>query len=188
MTESAAEKAIKPDQNPDDLPTTPAQLMAELDRLGISYELHKHDPVFTVSESAYLKAHIPGIHCRNLFLRDKKKKMYLVVAANETAVDLKKLQHVIGSDRLSFGSAERLWENLGVWPGSVCPFAIINDTKGTVRIVLDKTMMDGDLVNYHPMINSMTVCLIPDDLKKFIKATGHEPEVIDLRPAAPDAD
>lgn len=188
MTSSTAEQAERPAQNQEDLPTTPAQLLARFDELGIACAVHEHAPVFTVSESAHLKASIPGIHCRNLFLRDKKKNMFLVVAANETKIDLKKLQGLIGSDRLSFGSAERLWENLGVWPGSVCPFAIINDTKGAVRVVLDRSMMEGDLVNYHPLVNWMTVCLTPGDLVKFIKACGHEPDIIDLAPAAPDED
>ncbi len=168
------------------LPTTSEQLLTQLGALGLAYDLHEHDPVFTVAESEHLTVAIPGVHCRNLFLRDKKKKMYLVVATHETKIDLKKLPGLIGSDRLSFGSAERLWEYLGVRPGSVCPFSIINDKEGVVKIILDHSMMAADRVNYHPMENHMTIGLSPDDLLKFIESCGHKPHIVDLGPAAPE--
>ncbi len=168
------------------LPTQPEELLALFDRLDISFESHKHEAVFSVAESDRLINHIEGVHCRNLFLRDKKKKMYLVVAANETAVDLKKLQDVIGSARLSFGSADRLWEYLGVRPGSVCPFAVINDKDHMVQVILDAAMMEGKLVNYHPLINEMTVSLSPDGLMQFFEHSGHDAQIVDLSPAAPD--
>lgn len=169
-----------------DLPTSPDALLSYLDDLNITYKVYEHEAVFTVDESDKVNAGIPGMHCRNLFLRDKKKNMFLIVAQNETAVDLKKLSGLIESGRLSFGSAQRLWENLGVKPGSVCPFAIMNDTDKNVRIILDHTMMDAAMVNYHPMQNTMTISLKPHDLVKFIKDTGHEAEITDLSPAAPD--
>lgn len=172
-------------QNPSDLPTTPEELLAHLNELDISYTLHEHEAVFTVAESEKLDATIPGVHCRNLFLRDKKKKNFLVVLRNETEVDMKKLPGVIGSDRLSFGSSDRLWEFLGVWPGSVCPFSIVNDTDQKVKILLDKDMMEGEIVNYHPLINTMTVSLSPADLLRFIESTGHAPHIVDLSPAKP---
>ena len=168
------------------LPTSSQDLLKQFDELGIEYALHEHERVFTVAESSKIEKGIEGLHCRNLFLRDKKKKMYLVVAANETQIDLKKLQGVIGSDRLSFGSADRLWQYLGVRPGSVCPFAIVNDTQGAVEMILDANMMDADIVCYHPMENNMTVGIGPDDLVKFIRSTDHEPRIIDMGPAAPD--
>ncbi len=164
-----------------DLPTHPDTLIAHLDSLGISYELHHHKAVFTVEESQTIENDIPGAHCRNLYLRDKKKRNYLVVALNETPVDLKALPSHIGSDRLSFGSAERLFQFLGVKPGSVCPFSIINDTDHAVTLILDKDMMDKDIVNYHPLDNRMTVGLSPDDLLKFIDSCGHRPHIIDLK-------
>jgi Ala-tRNA(Pro) deacylase len=169
------------------LPTTPEALFAVLDDLGITYGLFHHDPIYTVAEGESLKIDIPGLHCRNLFLRDKKKAMFLVVAANETAIDLKKLQGVLDCGRLSFGSADRLWNMLGIRPGSVCPFCIINDTDNSVRIILDAAMMDADIVNYHPLDNAMTIGLSPADLIKFIEYTGHQPHIVDLGPAAPDA-
>lgn len=99
---------------------------------------------------------------------------------------MKKLPSIIGSDRLSFGSADRLWEYLGVRPGSVCPFAVVNDTDQQVKILLDKSMMETDLVNYHPLLNTMTVSLKPADLVKYIETTGHEAHIVDLSPAKPD--
>lgn len=170
----------------DDLPTSPDSLMAKLDELGVEYQLHHHEAVYTVEESEKIDADIPGTHCRNLFLRDKKKKNFLVVLQNATDIDMKKLPPVIGSDRLSFGSADRLWEFLGVRPGSVCPFAITNDTENKVKILLDKSMMETDVVNYHPLLNTMTVSLKPADLLKFIETTGHEAHIVDLSPAKPD--
>jgi Ala-tRNA(Pro) deacylase len=120
------EQSLKPLQDKE-LPTSPAALLAVLDNLGIAYKLHSHPPIFTVAEGVHLKESIPGLHCRNLFLRDKKEIMYLVVVANDTKVDLKNLEKLLGSARLSFGSPERLWTHLGITPGSVCPFAAIND-------------------------------------------------------------
>ncbi len=168
------------------LPTTSDELLQNLQKLDVSYALHKHEPIFTVEGGEHLKASIPGLHCRNLFLRDKKKKMFLVVAANETKIDLKKLSSVLECGRFSFGSADRLWENLGIRQGSVNPFCIMNDTDHKVRIILDKYMMDQDIVNYHPMDNAMTIGLSPADLMRFIESTNHDPEIVDLTPAAPD--
>ena len=173
-------------ENLEDLPTSPESLMAKLEELGIEYTLHHHEAVFTVEESEKLDSEIPGTHCRNLFLRDKKKKNFLVVLQNATEVDMKKLPSVIGSDRLSFGSADRLWQFLGVRPGSVCPFTIINDTEKQVKILLDKSMMETDIVNYHPLLNTMTVSLKPADLIKFIEDCGHEAHIVDLSSAKPD--
>lgn len=168
------------------LPTSPEALMARLTELGIEFSYYEHQAVFTVAESAEVDAGIVGTHCRNLFLRDDKKKNFLVVLQNATSVDVKKLPAVIGSSRLSFGSADRLWEYLGVRPGSVCPFSIINDTGNNVKICLDKSMMETDIVNYHPLQNTMTVGLKPADLIRFIESTGHTPHIIDLSSAAPD--
>jgi Ala-tRNA(Pro) deacylase len=183
MTESAA---LPPVADAPPLPTSPAQLLQYLDSLMISYRKYDHPAVFTVAESLEIERDMEGVHCRNLFLCDKKKRMFLVVAANETRIDLKKLPGLIGSDRLSFGSAERLWTYLGVRPGSVCPYAIINDKGHDVTVILDAAMMRGPVVNYHPLLNTMTIGVSPSDLLKFMRACGHEPRVVDLGPAAPD--
>lgn len=168
------------------LPTQPADLLVHLDGLGLSYKVYDHDPIFTVEEGLHLKAEIPGVHCRNLFLRDKKKRMYLVVAANETQLDMKKLAPVIDSGRLSFGSADRLWEYLGIRQGSVNPFCVVNDTDNAVKIILDAAMMEADLVNYHPMDNAQTIGLTPADLLIFMEDSGNEFAIVDLTAAAPD--
>lgn len=169
MTNNALEK---------DLPTPPDKLFDTLQEIDISYKIYEHEPVFTVSESEKLDRDIPGTHCRNLFLRDKKKQNFLIVAANQTQIDLKKAQELIGCGRLSFGSPERLWEHLGIRPGSVCPFTAINDPNHHVQIILDKFMMDSDLVNYHPLDNSMTISITPTDLLKFFDYTGHKPQIL----------
>ena len=168
------------------LPTPATSLFEILAGLSISYRLYQHKPVFTVGESLGIERDIPGAHCRNLFVRDKKETMFLVVAQNETLIDLKKLSGLLECGRLSFGSADRLWNYLGVRPGSVCPFAIINDKDNAVTIVLDQAMMQNDIVNYHPMENHMTIGLTPDELIKFIEHAGHKPMILDLSPAKPD--
>lgn len=175
-----------PDSNGADLPTTPDALMSKLKNLGIEFSVHHHKAVFTVNEAMAVERDITGAHCRNLFLRDKKKNNFLLVLRNETEVDLKKLQPLIGADKLSFGSADRLMEYLGVRPGSVCPYCIINDTGHQVKIFLEKGMMEQERVNYHPLINTMTIGCHPDDLKRFVESTGHTPHIIDLGPAKPD--
>ena len=161
-------------------PTTPEQLFARLQTLAIDYTLYNHARVFTVAESEQLTDAIPGLHCRNLFLRDKRERMFLVVAGNGTDVDLKMLPELLGCGRLSFGSPERLWRHLGVRPGSVCPFAIINDGAQQVQIVLDSHMMSMPLVAYHPLENDRTVTLTPADLRKFIASCGHTPHIVDV--------
>ncbi len=183
MTNAAGvEDAVAPD-----LPTSPEELLECLDSLGISYQTHRHRAVFTVAESTALVETIPGAHCRNLFLRDKKEAMFLVVAANETPVDLRGLQDLLGCGRLSFGSADRLWRTLGVRPGSVCPFAVINDKDKAVRVVLDRSMMQAETVVYHPLVNTMSVGLAPAALELFLRRTGHEPLILDLSQCAPAA-
>ncbi len=162
------------------LPTTPEALLKILQDLDIAYKMHEHEAVFTVEESSKINDDIAGTHCRNLYLRDKKKKNFLVVAANETEVDLKRLQDSIECGRLSFGSADRLWQFLGIRPGSVCPFTVINDTDHQVQIILDAQMMNSEIVNYHPLDNTMTISITPDDLLKFLAHTGHAPLILDL--------
>lgn len=168
------------------LPTTSESLLKTLETLDIAYKNHHHAPIFTVEEGLHLKAEIPGLHCRNLFLRDKKKKMFLITAANETEIDLKKLENLLDSARLSFGSPERLWTHLGIRPGSVNPFCVINDTEHQVSVIIDQVMMEADAVNVHPMDNAMTVSIAPKDLMRFFAHTGHDAKIVDLTDAAPD--
>lgn len=174
-----------PDQPRLPLPTTPSDLFKVFQSLGIHYTLYNHEPVFRVQDGEHLKRDIPALHCRNLFLCDKKKVMYLVVAANETAIDMKKLEPLIGSSRLSFGSPDRLWTYLGIYPGAVCPFTVINDKEHQVNVILEAAMMAANPVAYHPLDNAMTISLSPDDLLKFFAYTGHTPKILDLSAAAP---
>jgi Ala-tRNA(Pro) deacylase len=137
--------------------------------------------VFTVAESRSIKAAIPGGHSKNLFLKDRKGRLFLVVARDETRIDLKRLHETIGAaGRLSFGSAELLRETLGVEPGSVTPFALINDRAGRVDVVLDAALMAFERVNVHPLVNSRTTTVGRDDLVAFLRATGHEPRILRL--------
>ena len=168
------------------MPKTPNELFAALDALGITYETVKHPPLFTVEQSQALRGQIPGGHTKNLFLRDKKNALYLVVAEEDAEIELKGLHRLLGATgRFSFGSADLLREVLGVVPGAVTPFGAINDTEGRVTVVLDAALMQHATINCHPLVNTMTTSLGRDDLVKFLQSTGHEPRIerISRRPA-----
>ncbi|MEJ2623486.1 MAG: prolyl-tRNA synthetase associated domain-containing protein [Pseudolabrys sp.] len=157
---------------------TPDQLFAFLDSLGVAHKTVTHPPVFTVDEARELRGQLPGGHTKNLFLRDKKHELYLVVAPEDALIDLKGLHRLLGANgRFSFGSADLLGEVLGVTPGSVTPFAAINDTDARVTVVLDAAMMEHETLNYHPLSNTMTTAISRDDLVKFLEATGHPPRI-----------
>jgi Ala-tRNA(Pro) deacylase len=169
------------------LPATPADLFAFFDSLGIRTRSYDHVPVFTVAESQAIKEDIPGGHSKNLFLKDKKGRLFLVVAHAETRIDLKRLHEPLGaSGRLSFGSAELLREVLGVEPGSVTPFALLNDREQRVAVVLDDNLMRHDPVNFHPLVNSATTGVSRADFLRFLSATGHEPCTLRLPEPAPE--
>jgi Ala-tRNA(Pro) deacylase len=151
------------------------------DRLGIRAETVEHEPVFTVAESRPVKARIPGAHSKNLFVKDKKGRFFLITAKDETPIDLKRTHEAIGaSGRLSFGSADQLRDLLGVEPGSVTPFAIANDEAGRVTLIVDANLMEHERVNFHPLVNSMTTGISRDDLLRFARSTGHEPRILRL--------
>jgi Ala-tRNA(Pro) deacylase len=158
----------------------PQQLFARLDQLGIAHRTVEHPPVFTVEEAKALRGNLPGHHIKNLFLRNKKEEMWLVVALEDRAIDLKRLGEVLGAGRLSFGSADRLKRHLGVDPGSVTPLSLVNDGSRAVRLVLDRGMAEGGPVNAHPLVNTMTTALSPADLLRFFEATGHTPHWLDF--------
>jgi Ala-tRNA(Pro) deacylase len=160
------------------MPATPDQLFAALDSLGINHSTVKHPPLFTVEQSRNLRGQIPGGHTKNLFLRDKKYAIYLVVTQEDAEIDLKGLHRRLGANgRFSFGSADLMREVLGVEPGSVTPFGVINDTEGRVSVVLDAAMMEHQTLNYHPLVNTMTTSIGRDDLVKFLESTGHIPRI-----------
>ena len=168
---------------------TPQQLLDHLAALGIRADTVEHEPVFTVAESRPVKERIPGAHSKNLFVKDKKGRLFLITARDETPIDLKRAHEAIGaSGRLSFGSADQLREVLGIEPGSVTPFAVVNDRAGRVTVVLDANLMDHERVNFHPLVNSMTTGVSRDDLIRFLRATGHEPAIVRLPEPRPEAD
>jgi Ala-tRNA(Pro) deacylase len=157
------------------IPHTSETLFAALDAMGIAHETIHHPPLFTVEQSKELRGEIPGAHTKNLFLKDKKGKLFLVTAVESTQIDLKRLHEVIGgSGRLSFGNAEQLMQHLGVTPGSVTAFAAINDTAGVVTMILDERLKAYDRINGHPLVNTMTTGVSFADLLRFLEATGHK--------------
>ncbi len=163
------------------MPATPNDLFTYLDSLHIPHSTVTHPAVFSVDESQELRGTIPGGHTKNLFLKDKKDALYLVVASEDALIDLKSLHRVVGATgRFSFGSAALMLETLGVIPGAVTPFGVINDTGGRVTVILEGAMMDHAVLNYHPLVNTMTTSIGRDDLVKFLRATGHEPRIVHL--------
>ena len=160
------------------MPATRQDLLARLAVLGIATRTVDHEAVFTVAESARLAPELPGGHTKNLFLKDRKGALFLVVALGRAHIDLKSLHRVLGCDRLSFGKPELLMEVLGVPPGSVTPFALINDTACRVTVVLDAGMMCHETLNFHPLENTASTNIKRDDLEAFIRACGHEPRAI----------
>ena len=160
------------------MPATREDLLARLGDLGIETVTVDHPAVFTVAESSQLERQLPGGHTKNLFLKDKKDRLFLVVALGHAKIDLKSLHKALGSDRLSFGRPELLMEVLGVTPGSVTPFALINDKARRVTVILDADMMRHERLNYHPLANTATTNIACEDLLAFVRSCGHEPRVL----------
>lgn len=153
-------------------------LFARFNVLGIETKTKDHAPVYTVEEAQALRGEIPGGHCKNLFLKDDKGNIWLIVCLEESQIDLKSAPAKIGSRRLSFGKPELLKEVLGVEPGSVTPFGLINDTERRVNVVLDAAMMAHDYLSYHPLQNTATTTIRSADLVTFIQSLGHEPKIV----------
>lgn len=164
----------------------PSIFLETLVRMGVPHKVYEHQAVFTVAEANDVSDKFPGTHTRNLFLRDKKERMFLLTLRHETPVDLKKLSDFLGVSRLSFGSPERLWTYLGVTPGSVTPFAILNDVEKKVKLVLELGMMQTDIINVHPLINTMTVSVSSQGMMQIFESFGVQPLVTDLSGVAPD--
>jgi Ala-tRNA(Pro) deacylase len=161
-------------------PATPDELFARLDELGIRTRTIRHVAVFTVSESKAHRGELHGGHTKNLFLRNKKGRMWLVVCREDLEVDLKALASKLGAGRFSFASTQRLMKYLGVIPGAVTPFGVINDTSRQVQVVIDRAALEDDPLNFHPLDNSMTTEINAKDLLRFLEAEGHPARVIDL--------
>lgn len=160
---------------------TPQDLFDYLARLGITVTTVDHPPLFTVADSQALRGEIPGGHTKNLFLRDRKNNHFLLTVEEDAGVDLKQIHHVIGAaGRVSFGKPEQLMEYLGVTPGAVTAFGIVNDTGGAVKIIFDEALMRHDIINAHPLTNTATTSIGRDDLLRFVQATGHEALILKL--------
>ena len=169
------------------MPATPDDLFAFLDRLGIAHPTITHPPMFTVEEAKRLRGALSGGHTKNIFLKDKRDAVFLVVALEHAAIELKTLHHRLGAARFSFGPADLMRDLIGVEPGAATPFGVINDTGRRVTVVLDEAMMGHATLNYHPLVNTMTTSIGRDDLVKFLRATGHEPRIMAVAdgPGAP---
>jgi len=161
------------------MPKTQQDLFAFLDGLSIAVTTRTHPPMFTVVDSQKLRGEIAGAHTKNLFLKDKKDNFFLVTVDEDAEVDLKQIHHVIGAaSRVSFGRPEALMELLGVVPGAVTAFGVINDTEKRVKLVLDEGLMQAPVINAHPLTNEATTSITASDLLAFARATGHEPAIL----------
>lgn len=155
-------------------------LLAFIAKAGIDQKTHDHPAVFRVEEGLDLKADLPGLHTKNLFLKDKKGRLWLISATQDTLIDLKRAHKVLGSDRLSFGNETLMWETLGVRPGSVTALGLINDTDQRITFVLDQRLWEADRVNFHPLINTATTALDQTAFRAFLKAIGRDVMVVDF--------
>jgi Ala-tRNA(Pro) deacylase len=160
---------------------TRADLFTFLDRLGIAHRTIEHQPLATVEAAMAVWGGLAGGFAKNLFVKDKKSRLYLISLRKDAALDIKHVQAAIGaSGRVSFCSAEQLMEHLGILPGSVTPFGVINDTEGAVTVVLEKALLALDPVHFHPLENTATTAVSSDGLLAFLRATRHEPLIVDL--------
>lgn len=156
------------------------RLLAWMAEHGVAQRTVDHPAVFRVDEGHELKAGMPGAHTKNLFLKDKKGRLWLISARQDTVVDLKRAPKTIGSDRLSFGNEGLLYETLGLTPGSVTALGLINDTDRRVTFVFDKALWDADVVNFHPLTNTATTALAQADFRKILSLLDREPIVVDF--------
>jgi Ala-tRNA(Pro) deacylase len=160
------------------MPASRDDLFQRFKDLGITTTTLDHVPVFTVEEARKVHDDLPGGHCKNLFCKDEKGALWLIVCLEDARVDLKAAPTKIGSKRLTFGKPELLMEVLGVDPGSVTPFGLINDTTLRINVILDAQMMTHDILNYHPLKNDASTGISSGDLLTFIKSCGHDPRIV----------
>lgn len=158
-----------------------AELFAFLAQMDIAVKTVEHEPLFTVAQSQALRGQIPGGHTKNLFLKDKKDNYFLLTVDEEAEIDLKQIHKAIGAaSRVSFGKAEAMESLLGVTPGAVTAFGVINDKAGAVRFFIDESLLSHEVINCHPLVNTATTSIAPADLMRFIEATGHRPNTLNL--------
>jgi Ala-tRNA(Pro) deacylase len=162
------------------MPATPADLFALFNRLGIEHSTIEHPPFFTVEEGRPWHDKIPGLHCKNLFIKDRKGGIWLVVTPADKRADLARLEKILGAPRFSFARPDVLLDVLALTPGSVTPFGLINDTQRRVTVILDAAMLDSEWVNFHPLHNAASTTLRSADVLSFVRALGYEPIVVRL--------
>ena len=149
-------------------------VQARLQDLGIAFTRHEHPAVATVEAATEHWAGIDATHCKNLFLRNQKgNRHYLVVLTASKKADLRAVADQIGDGKLSFASPERLMTHLGLTPGSVSPFGLINDRDHAVRVVLDRDFQTATRLAFHPNINTATLSISAADFKTFLGACGN---------------
>lgn len=170
------------------MPKGPRALFARLDELGVAHRTMRHDPVFTVEEALRLRGRIPGAHSKNLFLRDKKERHWLVSCLSDLRLDLKWLAGELGTGRLTFCSRRRLEGYLGIRAGAVSPLAVLNDATGSVRVALDGDLLEREPLNFHPLDNSMTTTISRAGLMRFLEAEAHPPRIVRFPDRASRAD
>ena len=162
------------------LPTSPKSLYNLLKDLKIEFKIFEHPPLFTVYDAKKYRDNMHGFHTKNLFLRDKKKKNYLVIAHEDSVIDLTLLTERIRSSKLSFGSKERLFEELGVFPGAVTPLSVVNNKKKDINIFLDAEMLGKDTIFCHPLVNDRTISLSYNSLLIYFDYLGLSFETVNL--------
>lgn len=166
-----------------------AKVFELLAKLGINHVTIEHPPLHTVEESRALRGEIAGGHVKNLFVKDKGGSFYLITAEEDSPLDLKTIDKAIGAKgRVSFASAEQLMTHLGILPGSVSPLALVNETAGAVRFIIERKLLDHAVLNVHPLINTRTSSIATEGLLAFVRATGHEPAAMALPYRAPAAE
>ena len=162
------------------MPANPSDLFAYLDDLGIDHDTVEHPATFTVEEGRHLKASMPGGHTKNLFMKDKDGVIVLISAWADSQLKLNQLHKQIGTRRLSFASADLMVDCLGVEPGSVTAFALMNDTSQRVRFIADAALMGFETVNFHPLVNTATTAISRESLQRFVESTGHALTIVDF--------
>lgn len=161
-------------------PLSRQDLWSFLDENNIAHKTLNHAPIFTVEDGAELKAKMVGANTKNLFLKDKSGAYFLICAQSDTQIKINKLHSHLGCKRLSFGKAEDLQTLLGVMPGSVTLFSVINDTDNKVSLILDKALLGHDIVNFHPLRNDATTAITSADMVRFADIANHPPLILDF--------
>jgi Ala-tRNA(Pro) deacylase len=166
------------------MPATPSDLFRYLDELGIEHSTIEHPPLFTVEDGRAWHDKIPGLHCKNLFLKDKKDKIWLALMPGDKRADLNRLEKRVHAARLSFGKPDLLLEVLGLTPGSVTPFGLLNDTARRVTVIVDEDIPNSEWINFHPLHNAASTTLRSADLLRFIRSLGYDPLLANCGPDA----